>query len=192
MANITGCSRSAILIKDNIKYKRREDLEDDITSNVWIEIETDKQPILIMSGYRQWHLPKKYGFLNSGTTENRKNRFLCTLNKWEIALKEKKDLIVMMDTNIDTSNGLHNQKYKVSGLLDILQEFLNANKISIMNSEMTFFKSQKPTSCIDHIYSNCSEKMDIIKTNRHPKSDHAILSTKYNSCSQIKIQNICF
>ena len=67
MANITGCSRSAILIKDNIKYKRREDLEDDITSNAWIEIETDKQPILIMSGYRQWHLPKKYGFLNSGT-----------------------------------------------------------------------------------------------------------------------------
>ena len=58
MSKITGCSRTAILIRDTIKYKRRYDLEDEITSNIWVEIETDKQSFLLMSDYRQWHLPK--------------------------------------------------------------------------------------------------------------------------------------
>ena len=93
MANVTGCSRSALLVKDGIKYIRRADLEDEITSNVWVKVTTDRQPVLIMSGYRQWHLPKKYGIANSGSSEQRMRRFRYTLDKWQLALAEKKILL---------------------------------------------------------------------------------------------------
>ena len=38
MAKLTNRSRNILLIKDDIIYKRRYDLEDDITSTIWIEI----------------------------------------------------------------------------------------------------------------------------------------------------------
>ena len=92
----------------------------------------------------------------------------------------------MMDTNVDTLNSTHNQKNKVSGLLEILNDFLIKNKISILNSEPTYFLSNTPKSCIDHIFSNCNDKIDIVQTIKHPKIDHAILVTKYHTSAQIK------
>ena len=49
----TNQSRNVIMIKDDIIYKRREDLEDKTTSTIWIEMKLPKnKPILIASIYR--------------------------------------------------------------------------------------------------------------------------------------------
>ena len=59
MAKITGVSRSALLIKEGIKYTRRHNLEDNEISTIWIQINTNKKTILVATGYRQWQLNKK-------------------------------------------------------------------------------------------------------------------------------------
>ena len=58
MSLTTNRSRNIMLIKEDIIYVRRNDLEDDITSTIWIEIKLpNSKPILIASIYRQWSLP---------------------------------------------------------------------------------------------------------------------------------------
>ena len=50
MSVITSRSRNILLIKDDIIYKRHYDLEDDITSTIWIEVKVPKiKPFLISS-----------------------------------------------------------------------------------------------------------------------------------------------
>ena len=53
MATKTNNSRNAILIKNDIIYTRRYDLEDDTTSTIWLEIKIPEgRSILISSIYR--------------------------------------------------------------------------------------------------------------------------------------------
>ena len=42
MSSITTHSRNIILIKDDIIYKRQDDLEDDTTSTIWLEVKLPK------------------------------------------------------------------------------------------------------------------------------------------------------
>jgi len=59
MAKDTNQSRNILMIKEDIVYTRRTDLEDQNTSTVWIEIKLQKnKPILLGSVYRQWSLPQ--------------------------------------------------------------------------------------------------------------------------------------
>ena len=139
-----------------------------------------------MSGYRQWHLPKKYWKGNTGSKQSMEERFQMTLDKWRLAVDEKRDIIVMMDTNLDTSNTRHNENYNVRGSFNMLQEHLNVTNMMIMNTEFTHFSSQYPPTCIDHFFTNTPNKLDPIKTIKHPDSDHTILESKYNSSVQIK------
>ena len=47
MSATTNCSRNALLIQNNIIYNRRYDLEDDLTSTIWIEVKLPQnRPIL--------------------------------------------------------------------------------------------------------------------------------------------------
>ena len=62
----TNRSRNAILIKNDIIYTCHYDLEDEITSTIWLEVKLPQgKPILISSLYRQWSLPKILGITNS-------------------------------------------------------------------------------------------------------------------------------
>ena len=55
----TNQSRNIMMIKEDLIYKRRTDLEDAGTSTVWIELKLPKnKPILVASIYRQWSLPQ--------------------------------------------------------------------------------------------------------------------------------------
>ena len=52
--------RTILLIKNGIAYKRRNDLENDYISSVWIQIIISKKvSTLISSYYRQWSLPQE-------------------------------------------------------------------------------------------------------------------------------------
>ena len=75
MATKTNKSCNAILIKNDIIYTRRYDLEDETTSTVWIEIKLPKnKPILLCSIYRQWSLPKLLNIKNSNNIQNQTER----------------------------------------------------------------------------------------------------------------------
>ena len=71
MANKTNNSRNAILIKNNLIYTRRYDLEDKNTSTIWLELKVPEgKNILISSIYRQWTLPKALGIPKSNNHHN--------------------------------------------------------------------------------------------------------------------------
>ena len=62
-----------------------------------------------MSGYRQWHLPKPFLKWKTGSFDERKKHFKMT-KQMVYGFKRKKDVISMMDTNMDTLNITHNEK----------------------------------------------------------------------------------
>ena len=56
----TSKSQTMLLIKENLKYTRLYDLENDLNSLIIIKIELKNcAPVIIISGYRQWRLPEK-------------------------------------------------------------------------------------------------------------------------------------
>ena len=91
MSNNIDISRNILLVNNKLSYTRRLDLEDDITCTIWIEIKIPKcKPVLIMGGYRQWQLLKILDKNNTKTRTHQLSRWKMILEKWQLALNEKK------------------------------------------------------------------------------------------------------
>ena len=114
MSRNTNQSRNIPMIKYDIIYKRRTDLEDQDTSTVWIEIKLPKnKPILLASIYRQWSLPQVLNIKNSNNIQNKTERWEKVLGKWEKAIKEQKEVIISMDNNMDHDNDNYNNIFQI-------------------------------------------------------------------------------
>lgn len=188
MSKDMDISRNILMINKNISYKRRYDLEDNITCTIWIQVNIPKKKksILIMGGYRQWQLPKIIDKTNTKTPKKQLNRFKIILHKWKLALEEKRDTIVLMDDNIDTHiNNTHNKTYNIKELKELLDQHVIDNNLTIHNNKFTRIASHQPPSCIDHIYSNCVNKIINVNTHKNIYSDHCIITAQYNANQQI-------
>ena len=146
-------------------YNRCHDLEDDITSTIWIEVKLPKnKPILDSSIYRQWSLPKSLNIPNSNNIYNQTTRWQSVINKWQKVHNENKEIIIMTDDNMDHNNQNFNNSYKISNIKEITHNFLTNNNYTIHNETNTYYINQTPISCIDHIYSNCPQKVNHVTT----------------------------
>ena len=73
---MSDTARTTMIIREDITYKRRLDLESDINSLIWVEITLGAGPhLLVMSGYRQWQLPCCFKAGNSKEKHQQLNRF---------------------------------------------------------------------------------------------------------------------
>lgn len=187
MSNNIDISRNAIIINNKIAYSRRYDLENDFTCTIWIEIYIPNcKPILLMGGYRQWKLLKIMNVSKSGSNNQQFNRYKNIIEMWEKAMYENKETIVLMDDNIDSNpNSSHNKSYNLKKIYDILQSLINKHDVTQHNNKMTRFATHQPPSCIDHIYSNCPNKISNVKTHSNATSDHSIITAQYTSKHQI-------
>ena len=183
MSKQVDFSRSLLLINKNIMYKRRGDLEANDTSTIWVEIKLPQhKPFLVMGGYRQWRTPAKMGIKNSVSTKNQIRRYRSILENWTRASLEGKDIIIMMDDNVDTlPNTEHNKKFKVSSIYNMHQEHLHSTNFCQHNHKPTRYVSHQTPTCIDHIYSNCVNKIVHPETIRIPFSDHTLLKAIYKT-----------
>merc|ERR1712240_873999 len=189
----TNLSKNIIMIKEDIIYKRRTDLEDQETSTIWIELTTPKnKPILIALIYRQWSLPQILNIKNSNSIIKQTERWEKVLGKWEKAIKEKKEVIVLTDDNIDHENDNYNNSYKIKTIRERTIQFLTEHYITIHNKEPTYYVNQTPISCIDHIYSNSPQKITHITTINNGYSDHAILTATYHTKAPINNPKIIY
>ena len=69
-------SRSILLIKNGIQYKRRYDLETQFISSVWVQVSISKRvSILICSFYRQWSIPAALNIQNSSSIHAQNERY---------------------------------------------------------------------------------------------------------------------
>merc|ERR1712033_87494 len=98
-------------------YKRRTDLEDAQTSTVWIELKLPKnKPLLVASIYRQWSLPQILNIKDSHGIIQQTERWDNVLDKWQQAISEKKEVIVMADDNMDFDNENYNNRYRIKAI----------------------------------------------------------------------------
>ena len=80
-------SRTGILIKDNIHYKCRRDLETQGISTIWIQLQyPGRKAVLVQALYRQF---RRLGKPGSHTPSNQKRRWEMIVSKWEKALEER-------------------------------------------------------------------------------------------------------
>ena len=64
-------------------------------------------------------------------------------------------------------------------------KFLSENNYTTHNDTDTYYIKQRPVSCIDHIYSNCPQKITNVKTHNTGQSDHSILMAIYHTKAPI-------
>ena len=96
-------SRTILLIKKVILYKRRKDFENDYISSVWVQIILSKRvSTFICSYYRQWSLPQELNIENSNSLKSQRDRYLIFTQQVSKASKEGKDLIILTDENINS------------------------------------------------------------------------------------------
>ena len=94
-------SRIVVYTHQSLVCKRRSDSEDQSLSAIWLEVGLPRQrKIFICLAYREWqHLGQSDN--TSGSLADQIQLWDVFLSKWEAALQEDKELIVMMDANLD-------------------------------------------------------------------------------------------
>ena len=175
--------RNSIGIIKQLNYEQMFNLESHLNSCIWLKIKPkNSKPFLLMGGYRQWSLPKDLGFNDSKNIKYQIERMQTILNSIEQAKALKLDIVILMDSNIDTSeNNNHNNRFNIKKLYDMWSGFLSDNNLVILNTELTRFASHQDPSTIDHIISNCPTKLGPIRTIKNNISDHCMLTTIYKS-----------
>ena len=167
-----------MLKKDSISYERLKQLENENIATIWTKIKiTPKKSVLVMGGYRQWKLPHTANQNNSGSTQKQIERFQAIINQIKKARKINKNIIILMDSNID----LHDQMNRadIKELKEIYNEMLLELNLTILNKENTRHRSGNVSSYLDHIICEDKGNIDNIKTIHSYFSDHDVIIANY-------------
>ena len=182
MDPINKRSRIAMFISKNITYKRTPQFESPLNSFIWIELLIPgKRPVNIGGGYRQHSLPHEMGIKNSNENCLQIQRFESILENWQNVLKLNNNTIVSMDTNVDTNPASKSHNYYLGKkLFDRFMDFIENNKLFIHNTEFTRYAPHQDPTIIDHIVSNCQNRLTNVVTKPFFVSDHCYLHTTIN------------
>ena len=180
-------ARVVVYTQDLIRVKRRHDLEDTKVSAIWLECGLPNQKgVLICMGYRQWRLLGQPDDSSASVAEQFA-RWAIFVGKWETALQEGKEVIVMMDANLDhltwrncISLPSHHSSNCLKSLIDLLFERILPLGVSQLVSGATRFERGQPSTGLDHVYSNKPDKLSPIYTYFTGMSDHKLIKiTRY-------------
>ena len=165
-----------------IRVKRKEDLEDNTTADVWLECGlTNQKGVLVCAGYRQWRLLGQPD--NSSASVNAPlERWTRFLDKWEIAMQEDKELIVTLDANIDhltwrmtDSLPSHSSSVRLKPLIDALFSRIIPLGVSQLVTGATRMERGQPRTGLDHLCTIKPEKLSAIQSFYTGVSDHKLL-----------------
>ena len=159
-----------LYIKENIEYKRRVDLEDNLcftVETIWVELKLTCKPILLCLAYR----PPKY---NSTFT----NQWIQSIEQCLVsAYSENKPIVLMGDINVDLANDRAYEKGFKNDWLDVITNF----DVQQYVTEYTRV-TENTASLIDHIYVSNDLKVVNCTVVKSGLSDHyipfAVLNTK--------------
>ena len=179
---LQGMARVAVYTHNTLKVKRRNDLEDPDTAAIWMECGLPGQRgILICVGYRQWRLLGQGDNISATVAEQlaRWNKFI---NRWESALSEGKEIIVMLDANLDfltwrNTDHLepHHSSIRLKSLVDTLFDRIIPLGVSQLVTGATRMERGSPSTGLDHLYSNRADKLSPVQTIYTGMSDHKLL-----------------
>ena len=105
------------------------------------------------------------------------------IDLWKEACNEGKELILVMDDNIDTN--ITNNSTTNTSLLSMIDNHLNSHNIARLNTDNTHFCTNQAPCSIDHFYSNIPDKISSVTTHNHIITDHKVISAIFNHNKQI-------
>ena len=176
-----GIARVAVYTHDSLRVKRRDDLEDDEVSAVWLECGLPgQQGLLVAVGYRQWQLLGQESN-SSGSVQEQLARWLRFLENWEKALGEGKEVIVTLDANLDSLTWRNenlpqnHSSVKLKPLIDALFNRIIPLGVCQLVTGATRLMRNQPKAGLDHLYSNRPEKLSSVQTFITGLSDHKLV-----------------
>ena len=175
-------ARVVVYTHELVRVKRRHDLECNDVSAIWMECGLPHQKsVIICMAYRQWRLLGQSG-VNSSSVSEQLARWSKFLLKWEAAILEGKEVIVMLDANLDhltwgQTDNLHSShsSVRLRELIDLLFAKIIPLGVSQLVNVATRYESGQPASGLDHVYANRPEKLSPVQTYFTGLSDHKML-----------------
>ena len=177
-----GISRVVTYTHRSLIVKRRTDLDDDSLSAIWLEVGLPRhKKIIVCQAYREW------GYLGQGrgdtsnSVQAQLERWSVFLDKWELALQEGKEVIVMMDANIDflkwtkTDLPASDHTVRLRPLIQQLFTRIFPLGVSQLVTTPTRFWTGQVESGLDHLYTNKPDKLSSVDLEFTGMSDHKII-----------------
>ena len=159
--------------------KVREDLMCDQFSSIWLELGLPgKKKFLVCQLYREWQ------YMEQADSESRSIyqqmvRWLMFLDQWERALASGKEVIVMGDVNLDHLK--FHDAGQLQPLVDKMFEQVYPHGVYQCVQGPTHTWPGRTSSGLDHIYTNCPEKLSKPEVQFRGFSDHKLIfATKYS------------
>ena len=177
-----GRSRSAFLVSDKLRYERRNDLETNLDSHVWLTLHLHAgKKINVQSYYRQWQeMGETNAIPNTAGPANQKKRINAIASLWRTAMNEREthsfsDTNVNLNTMGQAPHEMSINEHKQIPILNILQHEILNNGSSVVKTEDTRYNHQsKKTDSLDHCISTHPEKIINNKIHKTGDSDHRI------------------
>ena len=187
-----GISRVVVYTHSSLVVKRRSDLEEDTLSAIWLEVGLPrKKKILVANIYREWKFMNQGPENDTGSIAAQLERWCMFLTKWEAALSEGKEVLVLGDINLDflkwtrTNLQPNDQAVRLKPLTDQLFTRIFPHGVSQMVQRATRVWPGVSDSGLDHIYSNKPDKCSEVYMEFRGGSDHKLLKiTRY--CKSLK------
>ena len=189
-------SRTGMLISNDIHYKRRNDLEAQGLSTIWIQLTYPRRrPILVQGIYRQF---RRLVIKDSHTLKAQKQRWSRILDKWQIATNEGLEILTMGDCNLNrltwdikTEQLDIYDRSRESMVTELKDKILN-NGHTTLNNSNTRSKDNinSKESCLDVMFTNRLDKINSFQSGIPGFSDHTIQIMSRNVKNIQKTQKI--
>ena len=167
------------MVKKNINYKRRKDLESDGISTVWLQIgKAGTKQFLLYAVYQQFQCQGRKG---TKSIPSQLNRLKHILTKWEKAQEEEREIITMGDMNMDSLSWDLNwdkippyKRQKQTLYKQLKDRILGTFKTNTEYIRVDIQPGGKAT-CLDHCYTSNPEKINSHRTYHSTFSDHSMV-----------------
>ena len=119
---------------------------------------------------------------NSGNPKQQMSRLKLILAQINKARQSGSDLLIALDANLDLNDqNFPSSRYDVKDMQELYSNYLISNNLFLHNSKPTFHRKGQRSTLIDHIISNCQEKVNSVEQKRSNVADHDLISVKYHS-----------
>ena len=176
-----GISRIVVYTHSSIVVKRRHDLEDQSISAIWLEVGLPRQKkILVANVYREWQYLGQETH-ESGSVQSQLQRWSVFLDKWESALSEGKEVMVLGDVNLDFLKWSRrdlpttDSAVRLKPLTEQLFSRIFPHGVSQLVRGATRTWPGQVDAGLDHVYTNKPEKCSEVHTEFSGGSDHKLL-----------------
>ena len=168
-----SAARVVVYIKSNLAYQQLQVQNHDLIPEVWLKAghkgKKRSTYAFIYREWRRWKIPRPGQGLpdHEGSRQAQHQRLKDWLEARDTLIQTRNETHILGDINIEGREG----KERDEALYSLLKEHLVENGYAQMITTATRYASQSD-SCIDHIWSNTTEKLEEVGVLECAASDH--------------------